>query len=601
MPKVHVLDEHTANRIAAGEVIERPSAVVKELLENSLDAGAQRVLIEVEEGGRRFIQVTDDGCGMSQEDALLALQRHATSKISTAEDLERIVTLGFRGEALPSIAAVSRMELITCELQAQTGTRLLVEAGEVKSVSEVGAPPGTRVVVRDLFFNTPARLKFLKSVPTELSHLVDVAGKLAIAHFGVSIRLVHNGREIFSTPGSEEVRQAIGAVWGRERAQGLLPFSLETGRLKVWGYAVPPDQTRPNRSGQILIVNRRPIVSRLLSHAVEEAYRTLLPEGRFPGVILFLEVDPEYVDVNVHPAKSEVRFTGEGEIHAWVVRAVRQALLNAGALPRVTEIGVPNLQPPPVGSPSFTPSSASRSKTQQFYPEALEARRRELFPDLRLGIAVEVVPPEKAEERPVDHPPSPSYPWRLIGQVMDTFLIGESPEGLVIIDQHVAHERILYEKLHRELKAKKVESQLLLLPTVVTLEPKSASALENALEALAQMGFEVAPFGGRTFLVRAVPAVFSTSNPERLIRELAEDLAETEGLGSTPSEEQLDHIVATTACHAAVKANQPLAPAEIRHLVQELLRCEDPYHCPHGRPILLQIPLQEILKRFKRV
>ncbi len=606
-PRVMVLDEHTANRIAAGEVVERPAAAVKELVENAIDAGARRVHVEVEEGGRKLIRVVDDGWGMSREDALLALQRHATSKIREPADLDHIVTLGFRGEALPSIASVSRMQLDTREPEAETGVRLTVEAGVVQDLAEAGMPPGTRVTVQSLFYNTPARLKFTKSDATEFGHIADIVGRLALAHPGVAVRLTNNGRDVFSTTGSGDLLAAVGAVWGRDKLESLVPVALEAAEIEVQGLASRTDASRPNRGQQAFFVNRRPIVSRLLLHAVDDAYRTLLDPGRFPRVVLFLEIPPENVDINIHPSKAEVRFRRDGEVHQAVVKALRGALMQAQILPRTALPERPLPQVPATWRSPEQPS-AFRGRTQGGGglpgPSPTErssagAAGQALLPEVRLGVTVENIQPPAADPFGEPAPAAENLGgWRLLGQVQNTFIVGENDQGLVLIDQHVAHERVLHDRLNRQMESHQVDSQRLLLPVTVTLSKPEAEALASRLEELNALGFDIEPFGGASFLVRSVPAILSSGNPEGVVRDLAADFAAEEGGRSR--EERLDAILSMAACKGAIKAGQPLAPAEMRRVVQDLLATRNPYYCPHGRPVIVTLPTQELLKRFKR-
>ncbi|MGC8834677.1 MAG: DNA mismatch repair endonuclease MutL, partial [Armatimonadota bacterium] len=542
-----------------------------------------------ESGGRSLICVADNGCGMTREEALLSLQRHATSKIRSAEDLMRVTTLGFRGEALPSIAAVSRLQLFTRTHDSVSGTHIEVEAGAVKSVEEAGVPPGTRVEVRDLFYNTPARLKFIKSDQTELGHIVELVGKLAMAHHQVSVRLLHNGREVFATPGSPDARAAMAAVWGSERASRTVPILYETQDVKVTGFAASPEVSRPNRAYEAFFVNRRPISSRLLSHALEEAYRTLIPDGRYPVAAVFLEMDPELVDVNVHPTKAEVRFKYERDVHQAVVQAVRLALLGGRQSQRV---GL---------RPSRTVRNGGGVGAAQFLPSSIAPRPQGLpqvpvLPNIRLGISVDEVRPP-ASEGEFD---AEDTSWRLIGQIAGTFIVGEAPDGMVIIDQHVAHERVIYDRLKRGITDGSLEVQRLLLPVTVTLGPQEAAAVSAHLEEINRAGFEVEPFGGGTFLLRAVPAVTASSSPEAILSDLASEMAALDGTGTAAKEGVLDAVITTAACKGAVKAGQALSPAEMRKLVQDLLDSENPLTCPHGRPIIVKISHQELLKWFKR-
>jgi DNA mismatch repair protein MutL len=664
MPTVRLLDAHTANQIAAGEVVERPAAAAKELLENALDAGATRVLIEAEEGGRTLLRITDNGCGMTPEDAELALQRHATSKIATADDLTRLHTLGFRGEALPSIASVSHFELVTRPADSDSALRLFLEGGTLKDRGEAGAPPGTRITVRHLFYNTPARLKFIKSVTTEMNHIAEIAGRLAMAHPNVAVRLMHNGREVFSTPGTGDPRDALGALWGRDRAASLLPLSASNTAGSITGYVSPAEASRPNRSQQAFFVNRRPIASRLLGHALDNAFRPLIPEGRFAAGALFLEIPPEDVDVNVHPSKTEVRFRSEREVHSLVSQAVKAAIMHVPDAPRKSglDAGTPSglMRPLTRGRPAdqspdrFLPSTLRRDipppPDNEDDPFALPSER--ISPQGNVvSPALPVTPtPETMEpDDPFETPPPPSRDrWiplpknrdsgasgtgldtsnlegaglvgrvspstnlqpplrellagmKILGQVMNTFLIGEGQDGILLIDQHVAHERILYDRLLRARDGRRqLEVQRLLIPLTVTLSGREAAALEIQIPQLRELGFEIEPFGGETYIVRAVPADLSHRDPEAILRDLVDDLTEEWGPNRSVMERAVDAVLASAACHGAIKAHMPLGMAEMQRLVEDLMNTDDPYYCPHGRPVILRITGAELLKWFKR-
>ncbi len=673
MPFVRLLDAQTANQIAAGEVVERPAAAAKELVENALDAGATRITLEVEEGGRVLLRVTDNGCGMTAPDAELALQRHATSKITSADDLTRLRTLGFRGEALPSIASISHFEVITRTTDADAATRLYLEGGALLDRSEVGAPPGTRITVRHLFHNTPARLKFMKSVSTEANHLFEIVGRLAMAHPEVAVRLTHNSREVFSTPGTGEGRDALAALWGRDRAAALLPAASATPYAAVTGFVSPPEQSRPNRGQQAFFVNRRPIVSRLLAHALDNAFRPLIPQGRFAAAALFLDLSPEEIDVNVSPSKTEVRFRHEREVHSAVSQAVRAALMSVPAMSRPVEE-----EDAPLPAALLRPPGASRfegGSPDRYMPESL-LRRTDPSPASWHGVEAEgyspaeasapsnrtAAAPDEAPTSPDDAPTSPddaslppprapamaddpfdaaieaegasqeeiasadstsgeahdlnstgemSFPaqpvaemlggMRLLGQVMNTFLVGEGRDGIILIDQHVAHERILYDRLLRARDGRQAMNvQRLLLPLTVTLSPREAATLDARLPELRRLGFEVEPFGGETFILRAYPAELGHRNPERILRDLAADLTEEWGAGKSVMERAVDAVIASASCHGAIKANMPLGPVEMRRLIEDLIHSDDPFRCPHGRPILVRITGAELMKWFKR-
>ena len=589
--RIHLLEEHTVNRIAAGEVVERPASVVKELVENSIDAGAHTIIVEVEQGGKRLIRVTDDGEGMSPADALLSIQRHATSKIRDAEDLQSIVTLGFRGEALPSIAAVSRFELLTKRADLDTGMRLVVENGQVVEAEECAARNGTTVTVRDLFYNTPARLKFLKSVATELSHITELMTRFALAFPEISFRLLHNGQEIFVSQGSTDPRHALLAVFGRDVARELRSIDFAQGSLRITGYVSPPHLTRPTRAMQSFFVNRRLVRHRVLSKALDDAYRTLTPEGRHPVAAIFLQVPPYSVDVNVHPTKAEVKFSHEGEVYHAVLTAIRQALLQQGMMPSALpglQSGLDIAQPaarPSTGQPIWQPSPMPPQEV--LHAELL--RRAGI--ELSQATSVEVQPAARPYAEMLEG-------FQVLGQLDRTYIIASSLRGLLIIDQHVAHERVLYEKLTVLRQRQPVPVQHLLTPLVFHLDRRAATLLGEHLQEIQNMGFLLEPFGSDSVVLRGVPAWLGQRNVEALVRDLLDEISELGVQRRLPLTDET--LVATTACKMAVKAGDALSHAEMTHLLQELAETENPYLCPHGRPVVLVLSIEELERRFKR-
>ena len=589
--RIHLLEEHTVNRIAAGEVVERPASVVKELVENSIDAGAHTIIVEVEQGGKRLIRVTDDGEGMSPADALLSIQRHATSKIRDAEDLQSIVTLGFRGEALPSIAAVSRFELLTKRADLDTGMRLVVENGQVVEAEECAARNGTTVTVRDLFYNTPARLKFLKSVATELSHITELMTRFALAFPEISFRLLHNGQEIFVSQGSTDPRHALLAVFGRDVARELRSIDFAQGSLRITGYVSPPHLTRPTRAMQSFFVNRRLVRHRVLSKALDDAYRTLTPEGRHPVAAIFLQVPPYSVDVNVHPTKAEVKFSHEGEVYHAVLTAIRQALLQQGMMPSALpglQSGLDIAQPaarPSTGQPIWQPSPMPPQEV--LHAELL--RRAGI--ELSQATSVEVQPAARPYAEMLEG-------FQVLGQLDRTYIIASSLRGLLIIDQHVAHERVLYEKLTVLRQRQPVPVQHLLTPLVFHLDRRAATLLGEHLQEIQDMGFLLEPFGSDSVVLRGVPAWLGQRNVEALVRDLLDEISELGVQRRLPLTDET--LVATTACKMAVKAGDALSHAEMTHLLQELAETENPYLCPHGRPVVLVLSIEELERRFKR-
>ncbi len=589
--RIHLLGEQTVNRIAAGEVVERPASVVKELVENSIDAGARTIVVEVEQGGKRLIRVADDGEGMSPADALLSLQRHATSKIRDADDLQSIVTLGFRGEALPSIAAVSRFEMVTRRADLDTGMRLLVENGQVVEAEECAARVGTTVTVRDLFYNTPARLKFLKTVATELSHITELMTRFALAFPEISFRLLHNGQEIFASQGSSDPRHALIAVFGRDVARELRTIDYSEGYLHITGYVSPPHLTRPTRAMQSFFVNRRLVRHRVLSRALDDAYRSLTPEGRHPIAAIFLQVPPYSVDVNVHPTKAEVKFSHEGEVYHAVLNAVRQALLQQGMIPSA----LPGLQTGLEMPAGTTPPASAPSIWQPPAPPPQEVLHAELM--RRAGIDLTETPP--AEVQTTIRPYAEMLEgFQVLGQMNRTYIIAISLRGLLIVDQHVAHERVLYEKLTVLRQKEPVPVQHLLTPLVFHIDRRTAALVNEHLQELHAMGFLLEPFGADSLLLRGAPAWLGQRNVEALVRDLLDEIAELGIQRRLPLTDET--LIATTACKMAVKAGDALSHVEMTHLLQELADTENPYLCPHGRPVVLVLSNEELERRFKR-
>jgi len=607
--RIILLDENTANRIAAGEVVERPASVVKELVENAIDAGATQIVVALEEGGKRRVEVADNGCGMGPEDAVLALQRHATSKIRTADDLFAIRTLGFRGEALPSIASVSHLTLTTKAPDEAAGVRVVVQGGDIERVEEIGARDGTQVVVEDLFYNTPARLKFLKSTPTELARAVEVVGHLAIAHPGIAFRVRHGGQEVLSTPGGGEPLGALAAVWGRDIARKVLPIRHETPGLIVSGFACTPDVTRPGRSHELFFVNGRPIRSRLLGHALEDAFRALTPESRYPIAALFVEITPDLVDVNVHPTKTEVKFTRDHEVHHAASQAIKNALLTYGIVPTVgvesrRTRGESGRHPVPIPQIAFGGrdfDALARAVGDAFRPTSPASappQTIETFP----------LPPGEATEFPNTEHPTPNTAlrpfaeqlrgFRVLGQARRTYIVAVTDEGIAFIDQHVAHERVLYERLTIKRAEQGIPAQQLAVPITLALGAAEAALLKQRLEDFAGAGWEIEPFGRDSFLVRSVPSCVTKRDYEALLRDMVDELAHLSVARRLIV--QRDHVTITNACKMAVKAGDPLTREEMTGLLEQLADTENPYLCPHGRPIIVTIPFIELDRKFKR-
>jgi DNA mismatch repair protein MutL len=596
---IHLLDENTANRIAAGEVVERPASAVKELVENAIDAGATQILVMLEDGGKRRIEVADNGCGMGPEDAVLALQRHATSKIRSADDLFAVRTLGFRGEALPSIASVSHLTLTTKAPEEVVGVRIIADGGEIAGVEEMGAPDGTVVVVADLFYNTPARLKFLKSMTTEYARCMEVVGHLSIAHPSIRFRVRHGGQEVFSTSGSGDPLGALAAVWGRDIARHLIPIRHEEEELIVWGFIASPQISRPGRSHELFFVNRRPIRSRLLGHALEDAFRSFTPESRYPIAALFVDIAPEKVDVNVHPTKTEVKFLRDGEVHHAVSQAVQQALRTHGILPTLKTERQEARREETSGQGAFGGrdfEALARAAVDAFRPPKLGAQA---------ALSNKTDPQEK---EPVFLPEGTTVPtkpfaeqlrgFRVLGQARNTYIIAITDGGVAFIDQHVAHERVLYERLTVKRQEFGTPAQQLAIPFTLSLGPAEAALLKQRLGDFVAVGWEIEPFGRDSFLVRSVPSLIAKGAYEALLRDMIDELAH-----QSVSRRLIvlrDHVTITHACKMAVKAGDPLTMEEMTGLLHQLADTENPYLCPHGRPIVVMVPFEEIDRRFKR-
>jgi len=645
---IRILPEAVANKIAAGEVVERPASVVKELMENSVDAGGERVEVAVEAGGKRLVRVVDDGCGMTHDDALLAFERHSTSKIRSAEDLFQISTLGFRGEALPSIAAVSRLELETRHASESSGTRVEVAGGRLRDVKEIAWSRGTRVEVRDLFFNTPARRKFLKSESTELGHIATLVTHYALAHFQKSFRLTSLTNEILNVSPVASARERVYQVMGHQLLEQLVEISPverrmsaalaaetaeegeqpeEPGVVRVSGFVSRPEVQKLNRNQIYFFVNRRLVRDRLILHAITEAYRNILPASVFPVALIFLELPASEVDVNVHPSKTEVRFRRAAFLHDLVRDSIRQALVAARPvaafpMPKASRAPSPDLdeaeaaerisEEPPLlrGAEVRVPRSvpAAPRGTRDFQlssPRPAPETGTLPLEGAALSVYEPPVPsPPTTVEREGEVAPAGSgvseFPADLhpLGQVQDSFIVATNAEGLWIIDQHVAHERVLFERHLRQRREKKVEGQRLLLPIIVGLTPQQLAAFQDIAEELDANGFEVEPFGQRTVAVKTSPAEIRADEVERLLLEILESVGrEAHGL----SLDDLRLKIATSvACHAAIKVNMPLERKKMEWLLRELGKTECPMSCPHGRPIVLRYGLKEIEKAFKR-
>jgi DNA mismatch repair protein MutL len=586
-----------ANQIAAGEVVERPASVVKELVENALDAGARRIVVELEEGGMRLIRVTDDGEGMAAEDAPLAFLRHATSKIRDQDDLWRIGTLGFRGEALPSIAAVAAVELVTRRGDAATAVLVHAEAGRVVDVREAGGAAGTMVTVRDLFAPVPARRKFLKSLQTELGHVVDLLTRISLAVPGVHVRLLHQGREITAHPPVATLAERARQVFGAERVRGGRPFADERLGIAIEGFAFSPHLSFATARYVYQYVNGRPIRDRALQHAVSEGYASLIPRGRWPGAIVKLRLPPADVDVNVHPAKHEVRFRLAHVVHDSVLGALRRAL--AGT----TGLGDGAAQPPVAtalrtytlhkeGQSGGSPLLAGIRREAHGWPTpSPESVVRETAEPASTDPAVAIATP--SSEAPLRY-----GTLRFVGQVFRGYLVCEGVDRVVLVDQHAAHERVAFERLRAQHRRGAIERQALLLPLTVELDPGQTEAVQRSLGDLAALGFEIEPFGEHAFVVREVPALLGNDDPRLLLEDLADGLA---AVGSHLSAaEALETVLGRIACHSVIRVGRGLAPAEVEQLLADLDALAYGSNCPHGRPVSIEFTRGQIERMFGR-
>jgi DNA mismatch repair protein MutL len=670
MNRIRLLPEQVANQIAAGEVVERPASVVKELVENALDAQATRITVEIQAGGRSLIRVTDDGVGMSRDDALLSLERHATSKIARAEDLAAITTLGFRGEALPSIASVSRLVLTTREREGgPAATQIVVHGGRIVSVQEAGSPPGTTVEVRHLFFNLPARRKFLRSEETEYAYVQHYLTLAALAFPEVAFTFVRDGRLVWQLPALPAaqdwearlaaLRERMRGIFGGERewlavchtsapdatGEGAGPESGTAGRerggvMRLWGFIGKPGVSRATREDQHLFVNRRPVENRTLNYALVEGYHTALMKGRYPVCCLFLELDPASVDVNIHPTKREVKFHNDRAVRQLVTEAIRQTLMrfHAGPERRWTPPPSPSTLPPPGAPPAPLPTPAelpsftaltgtgldtaagslTRTAPPPTAPPPQTSKASERLPGTAAGAAVVAAPSNQAitpipsgsaQTQPGTTPtaplPSPTepvpllqVPLRMLGVIGRLYVVFESDRGLVLMDQHAAHERVLFEQMLRRLEQGTAPSQRLLLPETIELSVRDAQFLREQLSTLNRLGVGLSEFGERTFLLDALPPFVRVPDCRRFILELVDELkAAGQQINTLRLGEQ---TIAKTVCRHAVKANDPLTGRELENLVAELRQCAMPYTCPHGRPTLIELSFRELEKKFGR-
>lgn len=589
---IRILDETVANQIAAGEVVERPASIIKELVENSLDAGAKSITIEIAAGGIQFIRVTDDGSGMSEADARLAVIRHATSKITTAEDLNRIVTLGFRGEALPSIAAVSKLTMITRLTKENLGTRLEIHGGNLFEVSETGADAGTSITIADLFYNTPARRKFLKSTSAEASQIHLAVVRLALSRPDIAFRLINNEKLVLSTPGGDGIDEVMGCVYGHQIVPELLPLSNILGEIHVSGCIGKPNILKSSRQWQTFIINGRVIANRMLSKALENAFHSLLPHSGFPLAVVQVNLPPADVDVNIHPQKSEVKFRDERSVYGAVYRSVSEALAQAKqphsiAASYQIEKHVVDAVKDPKRDPGVLAQSALFSSNLPMPPLSFVRESLRAVDSLSGSNNLSVLSKTAEQET--------GMYLQALGQVGNCYIVARGADGLYIVDQHAAHERILYDKMQQA--SMQIQVQKLLLPVVLTVDPMESRALAEADSALREIGFTVESIGPNTYRLVEVPADVDTGDAEALLKDALRLIGELRDL----SPAALRHAyLQTAACKAAVKAGDVLNIRQLQALLDELCQTDRPFACPHGRPAMIRFGHEELGKMFKR-
>ncbi|MCE9614595.1 MAG: DNA mismatch repair endonuclease MutL [Lentisphaerae bacterium] len=604
--RIRVLPIHVANKIAAGEVVERPASVVKELVENAMDAGATQIDVAIVAGGRKRIAVSDNGSGMNRDDALLSIERQATSKIRDVDDIEHIHTLGFRGEALAAIASASRFRLTTCADAGAAGTEVSVVAGQVQDVREVGCPVGTSIEVRDLFFNIPARRKFMRAQQTELAHVRSTFLVLALANARIGMSLNVDGREVYRLAPAGALMDRLRELFGADSLAGLLPLSAPGGPVGITGFISRPGITRADREEQYVFINGRATSSPVIAYAIREAYRAVLPKDRHPSVFLFLDMEAGQVDVNVHPTKREVRFRNPGEVRDVLIAALTAALSAAGAPPGSAP------EPPLTAVPGAPVAPHVQMRIEGLppmrtfhYPRAAQPRADDAGP----SFAGRVPPPgpdpdasPRGHAAPApEHSPEANAPWawcRVVGLIGNRYVLLETEDGLVIMDPRAAHERVLYERYLADVAQHHVPGQNLLMPDAVALRPQDAARVRKHVDLMKDMGFGISEFGGDTFVVDALPAYFSGAAPQALLIEVAagiEAAGAHRGTGRWREE-----IVAQAACRAAVKTRDRLRLEEIEQLVVDLARTDMPYTCPRGRPTLIFTSLKELERKFGR-
>jgi len=632
MGKIKILSADVANKIAAGEVVERPASVVKELIENAVDAGSTSIRVEIRAGGKRLIHVSDNGIGMEREDALLALERHATSKVNRIEDLECIQTFGFRGEALASIASVSQFELLTRTADALEGTKVSVDGGVFRSVQESGCSPGTHMSINNLFYNVPARLKFLKTDTTEMNHVTNQVTWAALAHPNIHFSLTHNGRSILDVRACDSHLERIRLLYGKEFAENLIEFTEDLPDLKVYGLLGKPEFTKPNREYQLFFLNQRPIRSRIIGAALTEALDAMVAKGRQPVALLFLTLDPETVDVNVHPAKIEVRFRNERTIYSGIVRILRNAVHKAKYIPKVETHVEPmeseedaetrdtslsgRISTPVTGKGRHTTGRGQRAttpiaRTQRTATPPVPTQETENTEHAPETIDTSEVQAPSTPAEIVVQPPQQEIPDGVNLSLLDfenvqlktnlfkTYIVAEAENKIFFIDQHVAAERVLYERFVNQMQAEGIPVQGLLLPVTLEATPQQLSTLKIHGDIFEKLGFDLEEFGGNTILIRAIPSPLPTRVAAQTITDLLDKLPEAPHT-EVQLPEAIDDALITLACKSAVKAGDTLDTKEMMNLIKELSQAKLPFNCPHSRPIIVEMGRDELERRFHR-
>jgi len=569
--KIKILPEHVSNKIAAGEIVLRPASVVKELIENSIDAEATRITINIKAGGQKLIEVADNGMGMDSDDAALALERFSTSKIRNADDIFQINTLGFRGEALPSIASVSRLELITKARDKHLGFYIKTVGGRIEKSQVTGCADGTTVRVEDLFFNTLPRRKFLKSEATEMSHILNAVTFEALARPDIYFRLVHDRRELINIGPSHDLLKRIISIFGEQVSNNLLPIQGGNDLFNIYGYISKPEETRANRNSQLIFINKRCAHNKSISHSIYEAYHTLVPRGRFPVVFIFIDTPSAAIDVNIHPTKDEVKFFKENLVHTLIKEAVNQALRSSDLSHELFSLG-----------------HKKSTETEQEH-EIKEAVDKYIYKQKKQ---------ERVPEFDFAKANKSNIPSKYI-QVFETYIITQLNEHIVIIDQHAAHERIIYEKLFRDLSLSKVESQRLLIDETIDLNYRQTVIFEKYLAHFKSLGFQVEPFGKNTFTICSIPAILKNANIAQVISDVLDEIIESEKAKSIV--DLTEELIKLIACHTAIRAGAKLQKEEVESLLHQLFNTQHPYTCPHGRPTTIKLTKYELEKKFKRV